>query len=110
LAVFVIGLLAAVLFSLSCYWLDWSEKTLHTGGYILFILCAFGAGFSGARKCETKGWLWGMIAALLCMLLMFASAILLTATSCSLWSLITRLPIGLGAGAVGGIFGINLKH
>lgn len=87
-----------------------SERSLPTVVAITTFLAVMVAGFDAARGAETRGWLWGMIAGGVYVIIMAAiMAVMLPDFSVGAQTLLVCV-LGVAGGGLGGILGINLKR
>ena len=86
-----------------------SEKSLPTVVAITTVLSVMVAGFDAARGAEGRGWLWGMIAGLVYVLILVAIVLVtLPAFSADMRTVMVCV-LGIAGGGLGGILGINMK-
>ena len=86
-----------------------SERSLPTVVAITTVLSVMVAGFDAARGAENRGWLWGMVAGFVYILIMaVVMALLLPAFSIDMRTIMVSF-LGIAGGGLGGIFGIHMK-
>jgi len=86
-----------------------SERSLPTVVAITTVLSVMIAGFDAARGAENRGWLWGMVAGLVYVLIMAVIMVVLLPTfSVDMRTVMTCI-LGIAGGGLGGIFGINMR-
>ncbi|MCL1877884.1 MAG: TIGR04086 family membrane protein [Defluviitaleaceae bacterium] len=87
-----------------------SERSLPMVIAITTVLSVMVAGFDAARAAETRGWLWGMIAGLVYVLIL-AGIMLVFLPGFPIDSrTVIVCALGIAGGGLGGVFGINLKR
>ena len=88
---------------------EFPQNMIPSVTIVTSIICVMFAGSVAARNAKSKGWLHGMYAGLFYMLILYViSSITLNSFKIDTNTLI-MLALGLGAGSLGGIIGINLK-
>jgi putative membrane protein (TIGR04086 family) len=86
-----------------------SERSLPTVVAITTVLSVMVAGFDAARAAESRGWLWGMAAGFVYVLIMaILMAVLIPDFSIGIRTVMVLL-LGIAGGGLGGIFGINMR-
>jgi len=86
-----------------------SERSLPMVVAITTVLSVMVAGFDAARAAENRGWIWGMVAGLVYVLILAAIMfLLLPGFPIDLRTVIVCV-LGVAGGGLGGIFGINFK-
>ena len=68
------------------------------------------AGFDAARAAETKGWLWGIMAGLVCAVVLLALGALFIPGAGLSKKTFSILAMSLAGGGLGGVIGINSKR
>jgi putative membrane protein (TIGR04086 family) len=86
-----------------------SERSLPTVVAITTVLSVMVAGFDAARGATSRGWLWGMAAGLVYVLIMAIIMIILLPTFSVDARTIMTCVLGIAGGGLGGIFGINMR-
>ena len=86
-----------------------SEQNLPIIVAITTLLSVMVAGFDAAKGATQRGWLWGMGAGLVYILIMVAVMALLLPTFAVDGRTFTTVIIGIAGGGLGGILGINLR-
>ncbi|MCL2576897.1 MAG: TIGR04086 family membrane protein [Defluviitaleaceae bacterium] len=87
-----------------------SERSLPTVVAITTVLSVMVAGFDAARGSETRGWLWGMVAGLVYVLIMAIVMIVMLPTFSVDGRTVMVCALGIAGGGLGGILGINTKR
>ncbi|MCL1843458.1 MAG: TIGR04086 family membrane protein [Defluviitaleaceae bacterium] len=86
-----------------------SERSLPTVVAITTVLSVMVAGFDAARGATNRGWLWGMVAGFVYVLIMAAIMVLMLPVFSVDMRTVTVSVLGIAGGGLGGILGINLK-
>ena len=86
-----------------------SERSLFTVIAITTVLSVMVAGFDAARGAETRGWLWGMVAGLVYVIIMAAIMIVVLQSFAVDGRTVMVCVLGIAGGGLGGILGINIK-
>ena len=88
---------------------DMSERNLPTIVAITTILAVMVAGFDAAKGAPSRGWLWGMGAGFIYVVIMVIIMVaVLPSFAVDSHTLLTTI-LGIAGGGLGGILGINLK-
>jgi len=87
-----------------------SERSLPTVVAITTVLSVMVAGFDAARGAENRGWLWGMAAGLVYVLIMAAIMVIMLPMFSVDGRTVMVFALGIAGGGLGGILGINLKR
>jgi putative membrane protein (TIGR04086 family) len=87
-----------------------SERSLPTVVAITTVLSVMVAGFDAARGAENRGWLWGMAAGLVYVLIMAAIMVIMLPVFSVDGRTVMVFALGIAGGGLGGILGINLKR
>lgn len=111
------GLVLAFLFSLVCFLIlsivlsltSISENIIKPSSYIVMIVSIVIAGIYVAMKVDKNGWLYGSITGLLYIIILTIISMIVIGGFSLNQILISRVLIGIIAGAIGGILGINIK-
>ena len=88
---------------------DMSERNLPMVVAITTLLSVMVAGFDAAKGAHSRGWLWGMGAGLIYVLIMAIIMMIMLPTFAVDSRTITVTLLGVAGGGLGGILGINLK-
>jgi len=87
-----------------------SERSLPAIVAVTTILSVMVAGFDAARGAEKRGWLWGMAAGFVYILIMaIIMAAFLPVFSIDMKTILISV-LGIAGGGLGGILGINMKR
>lgn len=106
-ATFVVSLAAAGLLALAVYATPITERSASTFLFLLgLVSLALGAGY-GAHLAHGLGWAHGLLVGLVYVALSLALSPLLFPGSLGFGAIAQRLVIGLAAGTVGGVLGVN---
>ncbi|MBE3589402.1 MAG: TIGR04086 family membrane protein [Firmicutes bacterium] len=105
---FVLTLLASALLALAVYSTGLSDATAETAIFYTSVLCLAAGAAYGARRAEALGWLHGAAIGLVYVSLAVAAGLLAFQTDVSAFDLLRHLMLGLVAGVVGGVLGVNL--
>ena len=109
LMAYAITSVAFLAYSVLITYTDMSERNLPTVVAITTLLSVMVAGFDAAKGAPKRGWLWGMGAGLVYVLIMTIIMMnVLPAFAVDGRTFMTIL-IGIAGGGLGGILGINLK-
>lgn len=111
------GLVLAFLFSLVCFLIlsivlsltSIPENIIKPSSYIVMIVSIVIAGIYVAMKVDKNGWLYGSITGLLYIIILTIISMIVIGGFSLNQILISRVLIGIIAGAIGGILGINIK-
>lgn len=107
-ATFVASLVAAGVVALIVVSTPLTEQRAGATLFVTGLLSlAVGAGF-GARRAGGRGWLHGLLIGLVYVACSLALEPLLFPGAVSFGGVMTRLALGLGTGAFGGLVGVNL--
>lgn len=87
-----------------------SERSLPTVVTVTVILSVLVAGFDAARGAAGRGWLWGMAAGGVYVLIMAAIMAIMLPTYTVGIRTVTMCLLGVAGGGFGGILGINMKR
>jgi putative membrane protein (TIGR04086 family) len=98
----------ALLLSLLLHFTSFKESNLEMMAFVVHSFAAFVGGFSAGKRAHSKGWYYGGSLGILYGLLIIIVSFLATDVSISLHSVILLLTV-LGAGAFGGMIGVNLR-
>ncbi|MCL2199842.1 MAG: TIGR04086 family membrane protein [Defluviitaleaceae bacterium] len=86
-----------------------SERSLPMVVAITTVLSVMVAGFDAARGAESRGWIWGMVAGFVYVVIMaIFMAVLIPEFSVGMRAVTTFL-LAIAGGGLGGIFGINMR-
>jgi len=86
-----------------------SEQTLPTVVAVTTFLSVLVAGFDAAKGAKNRGWLWGMAAGFVYVLIMAIIMIVMLPTFSIDGRTLTTTAIGIAGGGLGGMLGINLR-
>lgn len=86
-----------------------SERSLPTVVAITTVLSVMVAGFDAARGAQTRGWLWGMVAGAVYVVIMAIIMVTMLPDFAVGVRTLTIIALGIAGGGLGGIFGINLR-
>lgn len=86
-----------------------SEKNVQAIVLVTVVLSVVIAGFKSARAAESKGWLWGIFAGLLYVVIMIFIGFCFVADFGFGTKGITLLILSAAGGGLGGVIGINKK-
>ena len=86
-----------------------SERSLHTVVVVTTLLSVMVAGFDAAKGASRRGWLWGMIAGALYVVIMALIMVIMLPGFAADVRTVTVIILGLAGGGLGGILGINIK-
>lgn len=111
------GLVLGFLFSLICFLIlsivlsltSVSENIIKPSSYIVMIISIVIASAYVALKVDKNGWLYGAITGLLYIIILTIISMIAIGGFSINQILISRVLMGLIAGAIGGILGINIK-
>jgi len=87
-----------------------SERSLPTVVAVTTVLSVMVAGFDAARGAETRGWLWGMAAGLIYVLIMAIIMVIMLPTFAVDARTVMVCVLGIAGGGLGGILGINIRR
>jgi putative membrane protein (TIGR04086 family) len=86
-----------------------SERSLPMVVAVTTVLSVMVAGFDAARGAESRGWLWGMLAGFVYILIMAIIMIVMLPDIAVDMRTVMVSVLGIAGGGLGGMFGINLK-
>lgn len=86
-----------------------TEKNIDLIVMVTVVVSVLIAGFDSARGASDKGWLWGMGAGLIYVLIMFFVGFCVVPEYSLGSESVMHLVLGLAGGGLGGIIGINIK-
>lgn len=89
---------------------DVTEKNINLVVMLTVVVSVFIAGFNAARGADKKGWLWGMGAGLLYMVIMVFIKICAAPDLSFDSKTAMHLILSIAGGGLGGITGINVKR
>lgn len=87
-----------------------SERSLPMVVAITTVLSVMIAGFDAARGAASRGWLWGMVAGLVYVLILAGIMLVFLPSFPIDGRTIVVCVLGIAGGGLGGVFGINLKR
>lgn len=105
---FVLTLLASALMALAVYSTGLADTTAETLIFYGGVLCLAAGAAYGSRRAETLGWLHGGAIGVVYAALAMAVGLLAFQSDVTALDLVRRLALGLIAGIVGGVLGVNL--
>jgi len=88
---------------------DMSERNLPIVVAITTLLSVLVAGFDAAKGANQRGWLWGMFAGFVYVLILAIVMVIMIPTFSVDGRTVIVTILGIGGGGLGGILGINLK-
>lgn len=98
----------AAIFALLVLWGGLGEGVAELGAYYAGILCLAAGAAAGARAARSAGWLHGAAVGLAYVALASIVSVLALGTDLGLGPLVLHAGLGLAAGALAGILGVNL--
>ena len=110
LMAYAITCIVFLAFAMLVTYTDMSERSLPTVVAVTTFLSVMVAGFDAARGANHKGWLWGMGAGLVYVLIMAAIMVTMLPTFAVDGRTLMVTVLGIAGGGLGGILGINLKR
>lgn len=96
------------LLSVLYYFTNISLNVISTLLLIMMIICFFATGFIGGRKCDSKGFIYGLKCGGIFVIVMYLLGGILFSFSLNLYKIIYYLILIL-ASTLGSMFGINTK-
>ena len=109
LMAFAITCIVFLAYAMLITYTDMSERNLPVVVAITTLLSVMVAGFDAAKGATNRGWLWGMGAGLIYVLILAIIMVILLPTFAVDGRTFTVAILGLAGGGLGGILGINLK-
>ena len=109
LMAYAITSIAFLGYALLITYTDLSESNLPMVVAITTLLSVLVAGFDAARGAQKRGWIWGMAAGGVYVLIMVIIMVTLLPTFAVDSRTFTTILIGIAGGGLGGMLGINLK-
>jgi len=106
---FAITCIVFLAYAMLITYTDMSERNLPVVVAITTLLSVMVAGFDAAKGATHRGWLWGMGAGLIYVLILAILMIVLLPTFAVDGRTFTVIILGIAGGGLGGILGINLK-
>ncbi|MCL2388310.1 MAG: TIGR04086 family membrane protein [Defluviitaleaceae bacterium] len=96
-------------FAMLITYTNMSERSLPMVVMVTTVLSVLVAGFDAARGATSRGWLWGMVAGFVYVLIMaIIMVILLPSFTVDMRTVLVSV-LGIAGGGLGGVIGINLK-
>ena len=89
---------------------EMSERTLPTVVAVTTLLSVMIAGFDAAKGAKDKGWMWGMIAGFLYVLIMGIIMVVMLPGFSFDGRTIMVIVLSVAGGGLGGILGINMRR
>ena len=102
-------IVSVFLFSVAAYHMDLRDEALSIASFVIMNVCILLCSVFSAKKAEKKGWLTGIVSAVIFTAIILFASIVLGGGSIDIHKLAVRLPLYLFIALVGGIVGINLK-
>jgi len=109
LMAYAITCIAFLAYAMLLTYTDMSERTLPMVVAVTTLLSVMVAGFDAAKNAPNRGWLWGMGAGFVYVLIMAIIMIVALPTFSVDGRTFMTIIIGILGGGLGGILGINLK-
>jgi len=109
LMAYAITCIAFLAYAMLLTYTDISERTLPMVVAITTLLSVMVAGFDAAKSAPSRGWLWGMGAGFVYVLIMAIIMIVALPTFSVDGRTFMTIAIGILGGGLGGVLGINLK-
>ena len=110
LMAYAITSIAFLAYSMLITYTNMSERNLPTVVAITTLLSVMVAGFDAAKGAPQRGWLWGMGAGLVYVVIMAIIMTVMLPAFAVDGRTFTTIVIGIVGGGLGGILGINLKR
>ena len=107
---YAITAIAFLAFAMLVTYTNMSERSLPTVVAITTFLSVMVAGFDAAKGASHKGWLWGMGAGFIYVLIMAIIMVVMLPTFAVDGRTFTVIVLGIAGGGLGGMLGINLKR
>lgn len=104
---YVLTIAVAALLALLVYGAGLGEGIAETAVFYAGILCLAAGAAYGARRAGTEGWLHGAVIGIVYVVLALALSVLVLGGDVTAMGLLGRLLLGVVAGIVGGVAGIN---
>ena len=109
LIAYAITAIAFLAYALLVTYTNMSEQSLPMVVAITTLLSVMVAGFDAAKGAPSRGWLWGMAAGFVYVLIMAIVMVTLLPTFSVDGRTLLTILIGIAGGGLGGMLGINLK-
>ena len=106
---YIITLILFAVFSIFLAYTDFSESAIPTVISVTTVVSVIAAGMVAARSAKSKGWLNGAFVGLLYVIVLYLGGSLALSKFSINQYMITMLFVGVLAGSVGGIAGINMS-
>jgi len=107
---FAITCIVFLAYAMLITYTNMSERNLPIVVAVTTLLSVMVAGFDAARGATNRGWLWGMVAGLIYVLILAIIVIIMLPTFAVDGRTVTVIVLGLAGGGLGGILGINIKR
>jgi len=109
LIAFAITVIVFLAYAMLITYTNMSERNLPIVVAVTTLLSVMVAGFDAAKGATNRGWLWGMGAGLIYVLILAIIMVILLPTFAVDVRTFTVIILGIAGGGLGGILGINLK-
>jgi len=109
LIAFAITCIVFLAYAMLITYTNMSERNLPIVVAVTTLLSVMVAGFDAAKGATQRGWLWGMGAGLIYVLILAILMVILLPDFAVDGRTFTVVILGLAGGGLGGILGINLK-
>ena len=109
LVAYAITIIVFLGYSMLITYTGMTERNLPMVVAVTTLLAVMVAGFDAAKGAESKGWLWGMLAGLIYILIMTALMLGVLERFAADTRTVTSIILGIAGGGMGGILGINMK-
>ncbi|MCL2841488.1 MAG: TIGR04086 family membrane protein [Defluviitaleaceae bacterium] len=109
LIAFAITCIVFLSYAMLITYTNMSERNLSIVVAVTTLLSVMVAGFDAAKGAASRGWLWGMGAGLIYVLILAAIMVVILPTFAVDVRTFTVVILGIAGGGLGGILGINLK-
>jgi len=110
LVAFAITCLVFLVYSLLITYTDITERNLPMVVAVTTLFSVMVAGYDAAKNAQNKGWLWGMAAGLVYILILTALMMSVLQRFAVDTRTFTAVVLSLAGGGIGGILGINLRR
>jgi len=109
LIAYAITIIAFLGYAMLVTYTNMSEQTLPTVVAVTTFLSVLVAGFDAAKGAKNRGWLWGMVAGFVYVLIMAIIMVVMLPAFSIDGRTLTTTAIGIAGGGLGGMLGINLR-
>ncbi len=106
---FLLSLICFLIISIILSFSSISESIIKPSSYIIMVVSIVIASGYTSRKVDKNGWLYGAITGLLYVIILTIAGMITSGGFSLEQIMISRVLMGLIAGTIGGILGINLK-